>query len=49
VIVAGASLVTNYRSTFNQQIAESGIDGLIKSLAEKNRQLEQGQPPKRAS
>lgn len=49
VIVAGASLVTNYRSTFDQQIAESGIDGLIKSLADKNRQLEQEQPPKRSS
>ncbi len=49
VIVAGASLVTNYRSTFDQQISDSGIDGLIKSLAEKNRQLEEDQPPKRAS
>jgi len=49
VIVAGASLVTNYRSTFDQQIAEVGIDGLIKSLADKNRQLEQEAPAKRAS
>lgn len=49
VIVAGASLVTNYRSTFDQQIADVGIDGLIKSLADKNRQLEQEAPAKRAS
>jgi phospholipid transport system substrate-binding protein len=49
VIVAGASLVTNYRSTFDQQIAEVGIDGLIKSLADKNRQLEQEAPAKSAS
>lgn len=43
VIVAGVSLVTNYRSTFDRQIAESGIDGLIKTLSEKNRSLEAGQ------
>lgn len=43
VTVAGVSLVTNYRSTFDRQISESGIDGLIKTLAEKNRALEAGQ------
>lgn len=40
VIVAEVSLVTNYRSTFNQEIQTAGIDGLIKSLANKNKQLE---------
>lgn len=49
VTVAGVSLVTNYRSTFDRQIAEGGIDGLIKSLADKNRSLEEGAPGKRAS
>ena len=37
LIIEGVSLVTNYRSTFAQQIQQSGIDGLIKTLAEKNR------------
>jgi phospholipid transport system substrate-binding protein len=36
VIVAGVSLVTNYRDEFAQQIREGGIDGLIKALAAKN-------------
>ncbi len=37
VIVAGVSLVTNYRDEFNDIIKSSGIDGLIKTLADKNR------------
>ena len=37
VIVAGVSLVTNYRDEFNDTIKASGIDGLIKVLADKNR------------
>jgi phospholipid transport system substrate-binding protein len=36
VIVDGVSLVTTYRSTFAEEIRQSGIDGLIKSLREKN-------------
>jgi phospholipid transport system substrate-binding protein len=48
VTVAGVSLVTNYRSTFDRQIAESGIDGLIKRLAEKNKSLEEGASGKRS-
>ena len=39
VIVAGVSLVTNYRSSFGQEISRGGIDGLIKSLEERNRTL----------
>lgn len=35
--VEGASLVATYRGTFAEQIQQSGVDGLIKSLAEKNR------------
>ncbi len=35
--VNGASLVVNYRTSFSSEISKSGIDGLIKSLAEKNR------------
>jgi phospholipid transport system substrate-binding protein len=36
VIVAGVSLVTNYRDEFTQQVRQGGIDGLIKALATKN-------------
>ena len=39
VTVAGVSLVTNYRSTFNNQVREGGVEKLIKTLAEKNRSL----------
>lgn len=40
VMVAGVSLVTNYRETFTQEIRANGIDGLIKSLKDKNAQPE---------
>ena len=36
VIVGGVSLVTNYRDEFTRQVQNSGIDGLINALAEKN-------------
>ena len=37
VVVGGVSLVTNYRDEFNQTIRDSGVDGLIKVLADKNK------------
>jgi len=37
VIVAGVSLVTNYRDEFNDIVKSSGVDGLIKTLADKNK------------
>jgi phospholipid transport system substrate-binding protein len=37
VVVAGVSLVTNYRDEFNDTVKSSGIDGLIKKLADKNK------------
>ena len=40
VVVGGVSLVTNYRETFNAEIRGGGVDGLIKSLASKNRSLD---------
>lgn len=43
VIVAGVSLVTNYRSSFAQEINQKGIDGLIASLEQKNQALAAGQ------
>lgn len=36
VIVAGVSLVTNYRDEFNDTVKSSGIDGLLATLAKKN-------------
>ena len=42
VVVAGVSLVTNYRSTFNQEVRANGVDGLIQMLANKNKQLDPG-------
>ena len=41
VIVENLSLVTNYRSTFATEIQKSGIDGLVKTLENKNRDLAQ--------
>lgn len=42
VVVAGVSLVTNYRDSFAQEIRAGGIDGLIRSLEAKNKSLEVG-------
>jgi len=40
VRVGGISLVANYRTEFDNQIREGGIDGLIKALRAKNSSLE---------
>jgi phospholipid transport system substrate-binding protein len=40
VTVGGASLVISYRDSFNSEIQQNGVDGLIKALANKNRSLE---------
>jgi len=40
VMVGGVSLVANYRTEFNSTVRESGVDGLIKNLATKNKSLE---------
>jgi phospholipid transport system substrate-binding protein len=37
VVVAGVSLVTNYRDEFNAQIEKGGVDGLIKTIADRNK------------
>jgi phospholipid transport system substrate-binding protein len=37
VVIGGVSLVTNYRDEFNQQVQSGGVDGLIKTLAERNK------------
>ena len=46
VTIDGASLVTTYRGTFNDQIARGGIDGLVKLLQDRNRS---GEPAKAAA
>ena len=38
VKVAGVRLVTTYRDAFAERVRESGVEGLIKSLSEMNRQ-----------
>ncbi|WP_150427315.1 phospholipid-binding protein MlaC [Dechloromonas sp. CZR5] len=43
VVVAGISLVTNYRDQFGQEVRNGGIDGLIASIAAKNKSLEANQ------
>lgn len=47
VVVAGISLVTNYRESFAQEIRSGGIDGLIASIAAKNKQIESGRAEKK--
>lgn len=42
VVVAGISLVTNYRDQFGQEVRNGGIDGLIASISAKNKSLETG-------
>lgn len=42
VVVENLSLVTNYRGSFASEIGRSGIDGLIKTIEAKNRQLAEG-------
>jgi phospholipid transport system substrate-binding protein len=36
VIIDGASLVTTYRGTFNDQVQKGGVEGLVKTLQERN-------------
>ena len=38
VAIEGVSLVTNYRGQFSTEVRQSGMDGLIQRLAEKNKQ-----------
>jgi phospholipid transport system substrate-binding protein len=47
VIVAGISLVTNYRDTFAQEVRANGIDGLISAIGAKNKQVIAAQADKK--
>jgi phospholipid transport system substrate-binding protein len=42
IAVDGVSLVINYRPTFATEIRNNGIDGLIKTLADKNKSIKGG-------
>jgi phospholipid transport system substrate-binding protein len=42
VNILGVWLVENYKTQFASQINAGGVDGLIKTLADRNKQLEQG-------
>ena len=48
VIIDGVSLVTTYRGSFNDQIQKGGIDGLVKTLADRNRSPEAPRPAVKA-
>lgn len=37
LVIEDVSLVTNYRSQFSNEVRQSGLDGLIQKLAEKNK------------
>jgi phospholipid transport system substrate-binding protein len=36
IVINGASMVMSYRGTFDSEIRQNGIDGLIRTLSEKN-------------
>ncbi len=40
VVIDGVSLVTTYRGSFSDQIQKTGVDGLVKTLADRNRSSE---------
>jgi phospholipid transport system substrate-binding protein len=40
VKIEGMSLITTYRETFANKVRESGVDGLIKLLSDKNREAD---------
>ena len=42
VNILGVWLVENYKTQFASQINAGGVDGLVKTLSDRNRQLEQG-------
>jgi phospholipid transport system substrate-binding protein len=42
ISIEGVSMVMSYRGTFASQIQETGIDGLIKTLSDKNTNAEEG-------
>ena len=44
--VDDVSLVMTYRGTFDDKVRDDGIEGLIQSLTDKNRQVDRSAKPK---
>lgn len=42
IVVDSVSLVTNYRSTFAEEVRKGGLDGLVKTLATRNAKAQAG-------
>lgn len=42
VVVDGISLVTNYRTSFSNEIRQAGLDGFLEHLADRNQELATG-------
>ena len=49
ITAARVSMIINYRSSFNSQIRRGGIEGLLKTLTDKNRTLDAKDKEKSAS
>jgi phospholipid transport system substrate-binding protein len=47
VVIDSLSLVANYRTSFNQEIKQSGIDNLIAKLADRNKEVMGDKPEKK--
>lgn len=45
IVVDGVSLVMTYRSSFNEEVQRSGVEGLLKALASKNARSSGEAPP----
>lgn len=44
VTIEGVSLVETYRNTFNTEVQKGGVDGLIRTLTDRNKQLAEQVP-----
>ena len=47
VVIDNLSLVANYRTSFNQEIKQSGIDNLIAKLSDRNKEPVSDKPEKK--
>jgi phospholipid transport system substrate-binding protein len=49
ISIEGVSMVMSYRGTFSSQIQDGGIDGLIKTLSDRNTNSADGDKPKKGA
>ena len=47
--IDGVSLVTNYRTSFANEIRKTGLDNLIAKLAQRNQSITPAKPPQAAA